>query len=209
MLNSSANQNIKSAQARSLVVLQAEAQAVNQKQFRSSFELLLHGLHKTKAWVQSLTFKFQKDFYWLYPDSKPSLETVELTKNNEHIQSALLQHPGFWDRKKARFFVALTPGYQESPVLSDIRHRSPTAIPQLYCAPGTLPLFTALDDTQLTDVNNIPIAAQEYINALEGLIPSLKTVYLAYTRQPSSNIAPEPYTHIYSLLLLLLPVYGL
>jgi|GEM_PF-4029479 len=90
-----------------------------------------------ESFARFLTTCSLKDCGWPYPDSKLRHTPVDLKATNEHIQSALLHCPQNWDVKKARFSFALSPGYQESLVRSHIRHRSPAALPQLYCVPGT------------------------------------------------------------------------
>jgi hypothetical protein len=195
--HSAASSQNKSVIQASLTQLLAEVFSSHKKNDSNPFELPLHGLvvhsKETRLWALALASQFKTDFNWLYPDSSITIETVELSENNEHIQNALLQCPNFWDKKKARFSFALTPGYQESLTLSDLRHRSPTAIPQLYCVPGTLPLSGVYDDNLLAGVHNTPMAAQEYIHALQGLIPALRTICLAYTPHPTTHIAHAYY----------------
>jgi ABC-type uncharacterized transport system substrate-binding protein len=175
----------------SLARLLAETFSTSTQLSRSPFEIPLHGfvIHskETKLWATALAAQLTRDFGWLYPDSKLTLEALELNDTNEHIQSALSQCPTFWDKKKARFSFALTPGYQASHLISDIRHRSPSVVPQLYCVPGTLPLSRSLDDSLMGGIHNTPMAATEYIDALKGLLPGITKVCLAYTQHPEKN----------------------
>lgn len=133
----------------------------------------------TADWAVRVRNHFMMEFSSLYHKTNLEMETIIVHGGIGEMQSALLKHSSIAGPHKKRFSFVITPGYAESMMFNEVRSALGLTVKQLYCVQGALTApFRVLRDG-IAGVHNMPMHAQEYLDGLRGLLPSLKSVCIA------------------------------
>jgi len=136
---------------------------------------------ETNDWALRLRHHFGMEFSSLYPQLDLELETIFVKGGHGEMQAALVNHPLLVGKDSGRFSFVLTPGYAEAMVFDEVRFMLQSTLPQIYCVPGSLTAPFSKMREHFAGVHNAMMHPAEYIDALSALLPTIKTVGIAYT----------------------------
>jgi len=149
--------------------------------FKKKIKGLIVASTDTLEWASAMRTHFMQEFGSLYHHTELEIETIVIHGGLGEMQSTLLKNASIAGPNKKRFSFVLTPGYTESMIFNEVRSALGLSIKQIYCVQGSLTApFRILSDG-IAGVHNAPMHPKEYLDSLRGLVPTLRTVCIAYT----------------------------